>query len=192
MFDARYIYRMTSNSFHWIITNVFRFFLIISDRSGLLGMGLTFYSIGSAASQSVNMIVNQFLYPNFYHTKGKGLYKFCTIIAVSNLILLTLTYFFLDYFIVFLPPHFMGYESVIYAGILTETFNGILGPIGILDNFNKQDKRIRSIYITGSIIALVMCFGIVQLESWQLLFSVPAISLATVILFYMRISKNER
>ena len=104
MFDARYIYRTTSNSFHWIITNFFRFSLIVSDRSGLLGMGLTFYSIGSAASQSVNMIVNQFLYPDFYHTKGEGLYKFCTIIAVSNLLLLTLTYLFLDYLSPFFRP----------------------------------------------------------------------------------------
>lgn len=192
-FNKSYLQRAYGNTFHWIITNTFRILLILSAQDNLIAMGLTCYALGCAASQSMNSVINQIFYPKIYAHNYNVFFNFCIIIFLSNITLGALLFVALlvlsDW--VF-PSHFVGYEIFIFAGLLTEMLNGMLGPVSIISNFKNKDSYLRKCYSVGAFLALIFCIICSLLQFWELTFILPACCLSVVLFLCHKAIINEQ
>lgn len=191
-FNGNFVQRSVGNSFHWTVTNLFRLLLIGSTREDLIAMGLTCFAIGCSISQSINSIINQFYYPRIYKNKGEGFKPFCHFILVVNLcaaaVLIYINPLIFEWL---LPTHFLGYEHFIILGLITEMFNGLLGPLGIVANFRDEDKKLKATYFVAALLSIALVIPLVVLQKWDLMFIVPAVCLFMIYIYYYRELLNE-
>lgn len=187
MLDRSFLSRTLGNLYHWIVANAFKIVLLASNNTELMASGLTMFAFGNSASQSINMLVGQYFYPSLYASKGRDFSRFIVSLILLNLIGACLVYAgFKLVLINYFPESFSRFTYLLIPGMLVEMLNGILGPLGIRENFRNNDSGIRKMYQVSTSISVGILLLLVLLSLYQFLFFVPLVSLLGGLVYYAR------